>query len=437
MKEDHFFLLKEQIFLNAGSYGATPRVVLDARVEWEACEIISPWSFRVSTVPLRMRQIQNRLSEFVGAHPGDLQMLVNANAATSTILKSMPWEIGDVLLLFSVDYDATKKAAKWLEATYGVVTDYIDIMLPMSDDDIVRALQTHLQVRRTQKVPMPKIFNFCHCTSRTGWIFPAKRLTQVAHEFGIVVMIDGAQVPGHFPLDIASIAPEYYIGTCHKWMFTPPGVGFLVVSPSKQKVIKPLAPTITHDEPFSRAFAFSAPDDVTPFLSLLQAFEFVDRVCGGWRSVMEYNSNLSRQAVRELTRMWNLEAERSECLQLHQIHNGGRPGLDVMNCLPILPIPGWRNAAENADKTLMGHLLTRKGITAMCLMERLRCPDDTITTVLCVRITCQIHVSIEDIRKFGRAIAELQGANVDLEGNAVGVHSTEELDPLTAGFTVA
>ena len=438
MKKHHFYLLPNHVFLNSGSYGATPRVVLDARVEWEACEIISPWSFRVSTVPLRMRQVQNRLAEFVGAHPADLQMLVNANAATSTIIKSMPWEIGDVFLIFSVDYEATKKAAHWLNAMLGVVTDTIDIVLPMSDDAIVNALQSHLIDRRSSKLPMPKLFNFCHCTSETAWIFPAKRLTQVAHEFGVAVMIDGAQVPGHFPLDICSIAPEYYIGTCHKWMFTCPGVGFVVVAPSKQKIIKPLAPTVPYEEPFSRSFALSLPDDVTPFLSVLQAFEFVDRVCGGWRGVMEYNANLSRQTVQDLTRMWSSGPQRVECVQLKQINHGGRAGLDIVNCMPVIPLPGWRHATAGADRNLMIDLLTRKNITALCLSERFRCPDDTIMNVLCVRISCQIHVSIDDIRKFGRAIAELQGSHVDVDGNLVTPESVaaETPDGITSGFVV-
>jgi isopenicillin-N epimerase len=438
MKAEQFALLPQQTFLNAGSYGATPRVVLDARLEWEACEMVGPWAWRVSTLPLRLRQVQNRLAEFVGAHPADLQLMVNANAGTSTILKSLPWEAGDVLLLFSCDYDATKLAARWLEATYGVQTEYIDATLPMTDDAIVRALTTFLQVRRTQKQPMPRLFNFCHCTSRTGWIFPAKRLTDAAHEFGVTVMIDGAQVPGHFPLDISHIAPEYYVGTCHKWMMTPPGVGFVVVAPSKQRVVRPLAAATPHEDAFARAFAASAPQDATPFLAVLQAFEFVDRVCGGWRSVWEYNATLARQAVRELTRMWNLEAERLECLQSAQVFHNGRPGVDAVNCLPVVPLPRGRGATAGDATRLMGYLLTRKETTAFLIVERIRCPDGTVCPVLCVRLTCQVHVSLDDVRRLGRAVAELQGTyKVGVDGAPDGEGDPVSMDYDANSFHVA
>lgn len=406
MKHAHFHLLQSHAFLNTGSYGATPRVVLDARAEWELLEMSDPHSFRATVLPFRLRQVQNRLAEFVGAHPADLQMMVNANTATSTVLKSLPWEVGDVLLLLSCDYDATKLAAQFASEHYGVVAVYMEVIMPLSDEEVVRSLRDYLTLRKRQKEPMPKLANFCHVTSKTGWIFPVKRMTDVCHSFGIPVVLDGAQVPGHIPLDVVDIGAEYYIGTCHKWMFCCQGVAFLVVAPKKQELIKPLAPTSGYEDSFASSFVSASTEDYSTVLSLLQAFDFVDRVCGGWTNIWEYNAQLAQQAARELSAMWWLDKAALECIQISQVvPRKDRP--HEVNCMPIVPLPNSRGANDGQARRVMTYLLTRCNITAFILVEKFRDVNGDVCSMLACRITCQIHVSIDDVRALGKAVLDM------------------------------
>lgn len=414
LKKEHFHLLSTHAFLNTGSYGATPRLVLDARAMWEDVEMTDPYSWRHTTLPFRMRQAKNRLAEFVGAHPADIQLFTNANTATSTVLKSLPWEVGDSLLLFSCDYDATKLAAEYLQAAYGVVPQYIDIVLPLSDDEIVSSLRTFLALQKRQKLPMPKLANFCHVTSKTAWIFPIKAMVDVCHQFGITVMVDGAQAAGHFPINIVDIGAEYYLGTVHKWMYSCQGVAFLAVAPSKQPVIAPLAPTVGHGEDYSRAFADSAAYDCCAFVALLQALDWVDRVCGGWAKVWRYNGELAQEAVRLLRDMWNLDADGVDCIQSSQVFPPQGSGGPV-NCMPIVPLPKGRGGTQADATRLMGYLLARCSITAFLLVESFRYADGGIYPTLAVRLTAQVHVSLDDVRRLGKSVRDLQGTYNALE----------------------
>lgn len=404
MKELHFNLNPRSVFLNTGSYGATPNVVLAARQEWERIEMRDPVQWRAYVAPQLLRRVKSRIAQLVHAHPADVVLMVNCNTATSTVLKSIPWEAGDVLLLFTCDYDATKLAAKFLEQAYGVVTVYVEIVLPLTDSEIVRAIDTFLSVRQRQGEKMPRLANFCHVTSKTAWIFPAKEITEVFHRYGVPVFVDGAQAPGHIPVDVIDINADFYTGTCHKWLFSCQGTAFLVVAPKRQDMVKPLAPNLGYTESFSHAFAESMSHDVSTFLAILQAFDFVDRVCGGWAAVMSYNRELARQAVKELTEMWELWREGLHCVQEMQLGDG--PGCG--NCMPIVPLPQSRNATSGDATKLMGYLLTKCSITAFLLIERFRFGDE-IRSCMAVRITCQIHVSLEDVRRLGRAVRELNG----------------------------
>lgn len=406
LKSEHFCLPPRQTFLNAGSYGATPRAVLAARGAWEAAETYDPVAFRSDALPCHLRRAQNRVAALVGAHPADLVFVANCNTATSSVLKSLPWEVGDTLLLFSCDYDATKLAAQWLADALGVDTAWIDIVLPLSDAEIVETVENFLTVRQKQGGPRPQLANFCHVTSKTAWIFPAKALTRLFHRFGIPVFIDGAQAAGHIPVNVSDIGADYYTGTCHKWMYACQGVAFLVVAPSKQQLIQPLAPGTERGTPFAQAFALAVQYDCAAFLAVAQAFDFVERICGGWNAVWRYNGQLARLAVAELEREWDLASEGLRCFQTEQMAEGAAE----CNCLPIVPLPRSRGATTQDATKVMGYLLTRFGITAFLLVDRFRCPDGTVRSVMAVRVTAQIHVSLEDVRRLARAVKELGGA---------------------------
>ena len=53
-------------------------------------------------------------------------------------------------------------------------------------------------------------------------------------------MIDGAHVPGHLPLNIRELDPDFYAGNCHKWLCAPKGAGFLYAAPPVQDLLQPL-----------------------------------------------------------------------------------------------------------------------------------------------------------------------------------------------------
>ena len=41
---------------------------------------------------------------------------------------------------------------------------------------------------------------------------PVKAITELCHQYGVWVLIDGAHVPGHIPLNIEDIGADFYIG---------------------------------------------------------------------------------------------------------------------------------------------------------------------------------------------------------------------------------
>lgn len=71
-----------------------------------------------------------------------------------------------------------------------------------------------------------KIVALTHVSNVLGTINPIKELTDLAHEKGAIVVVDGAQAVGHFPIDVAELNVDFYAFSGHK-MFTPTGIGVL------------------------------------------------------------------------------------------------------------------------------------------------------------------------------------------------------------------
>ncbi|KAJ9437477.1 putative L-cysteine desulfhydrase 1 [Diplonema papillatum] len=380
----------DPFFLNTGSYGATPRPVTEARNNWSELIQSNPVAFQEQVLKTKLKEVESRLAGLINARPADTKLVMNANYATSAVLKSLPWEPGDRVMIFSVDYDATINAMRYLTRNCGVEIIEVPIELPMTDDDIIAAAKAALIDTQQGKGPMPVLANFCHVTSKTGWIFPAKELTTLFHSFGVSVMVDGAQAAGHLPIDVIDINADWYLGTVHKWMYSCQGVGFLVTRDHKHLCTKPLTVSPMDGEGYDEEFSYCGTQDFSSWCSVGDAFDFVDKVCGGMANVRNYCRSQAVACVAILTEKWG-----TRVFQQDLEHHG---------CLPIIPLPKGENAENATAGKVMGYLMVKHKMTAFLLVTKIRGVN-----TLCIRVTCQIYNDEEDWNKLADAVNQLKG----------------------------
>ncbi len=65
-----------------------------------------------------------------------------------------------------------------------------------------------------------------HVSNALGSVNPVIEITRLAHEAGALVLVDGAQAVGHWPVDVQSLGCDFYVFSAHK-LFGPTGVGVL------------------------------------------------------------------------------------------------------------------------------------------------------------------------------------------------------------------
>jgi len=290
-------------------------------------------------------------------------------------------------------------------------------VMPMTDKEVVHALATKLKQMEQEPGGLPKLCNFCHVTSGTAWIFPAAQIVSKCHEYGVSVLCDGAQAPGHLPdLNVQKIAADWYIGTVHKWMFSCPGVAFIVTEPHKQKCTFPLTVSYFDKQGYAEEFSYTGLQDWSVWFSLIDGLDFVEKVCNGWPAVWNYQSKQVKEMIDEVSKIWTNKGLRGPWW-LEREHEIERvvwcqplQGRKRYGSMPLLPLP-WasRDEAEQAHaENAMLHL-GGKSITAFVKVVKVRGKDGKVYSTLAIRCACQIYTDISDWTAMASAIAELNG----------------------------
>jgi len=65
-----------------------------------------------------------------------------------------------------------------------------------------------------------------HLSNALGTINPVKRIAEMAHAAGALVLVDGAQSAAHLPVDVQDIGCDFFAFSGHK-LFGPTGIGVL------------------------------------------------------------------------------------------------------------------------------------------------------------------------------------------------------------------
>jgi isopenicillin-N epimerase len=229
------FLLDESVtFLNHGSFGACPRPVFERYQEWQLELERQPVLFLARRLEELLAEARAVLGAYVGADPDDLVFVPNATAGVNLAAWSLGLRPGDEVLSTALEYGALDLTWEHVCGDLGARYVRMPIPLPVSAmDEIVEAVWSGVTSRT-------RALFVSHHTSTTAITLPVAELCRRAREAGIRTVVDGAHVPGHFPLDLRLLDADYYAGNCHKWLCAPKGAGFLYVRRELQRGIHPL-----------------------------------------------------------------------------------------------------------------------------------------------------------------------------------------------------
>ena len=289
----------DMVFLNHGSYGATPKEILSEQQRWRDRLESQPCRFINHEAPPAIRHSASQLANFLNAAPDDIVFVENTTSGINAVLNSISFEAGDEVLVSDHIYNAVRNSILFQIESIGAKLVVASVGLPLSNEkEIVDKFCIGIN-KKTRLIVVD------HVASVSGVVFPVSSIAKKAQEKNIPVLVDGAHAPGMLDLDVPSLGVDWYVGNCHKWLCSPKGAAFIWARKDKQTNLHPTA--ISHDlgKGFTFEFDKIGTRDASPWLCVPSAIEFHQKIGGA--GIRQRNHEVVVSAACRLAALWQTE----------------------------------------------------------------------------------------------------------------------------------
>jgi selenocysteine lyase/cysteine desulfurase len=219
-----FLIPEDEVFLNNGTVGSSPRPVLRAVFDaYNEIERMAPedpedyplWGYG----PRPFDQFREPVAAFVGCSREE----ISATEGINYVANGFDMKPGDEVLITDQEHDHGEEPWHLKAKRYGIVVKKVALPKPVQNAGQVLNLFNDAMTSRT------RVIFFSHITTETGVVLPAKELCALARTKGILSVVDGAQVTGMMQLNIKDLGCDTYCSSGHKWLQGPKGTGFLYI----------------------------------------------------------------------------------------------------------------------------------------------------------------------------------------------------------------
>jgi isopenicillin-N epimerase len=276
-------------FLNHGSFGATPRAVLEAQDRWRAEMEREPVEFLWRRLPGLLGEAKAVAADFLDADHDGFAFVRNATTGVAIVLASMELRAGDRIVATDHVYPGVLNCLRRTCERAGADLTLAPIPLGASDAEAVQAFAGALDERTRLAVVE-------HVTSSTATIFPAAPMIRACRDRGVPVLLDAAHAPGMLDVSVRTLDPDFWTGNFHKWVCAPKGSAGLWVAPQHRDRIHPLVTSHGAGQGLGPEFDFQGTDDYTAYLSVPDALAFMAGL--GWERIRTYNHALVEHGQR-------------------------------------------------------------------------------------------------------------------------------------------
>ncbi|MDR0842945.1 MAG: cysteine desulfurase [Acidobacteriota bacterium] len=157
--------------------------------------------------------------------------------------------------------------------------------------------------------PRTKFAAVTHVSNALGTVTPVAELIQIAHGFGVPILVDGAQSVSHIPLNVTALDVDFLVFSGHK-IYGPTGIGALYGKEELLEAAKPYqgGGNMIADVTFERTVYHKAPQkfeagtgNIADAVGLGAALDYVSRI--GIHNIAAWEHELLEHATAELKKI--------------------------------------------------------------------------------------------------------------------------------------
>jgi len=239
--ELYWEMIKEQFpfaegvkYFNNGSLGPSPITVREATTDFRRTLDEFPSKYMWGGWKDNVENVRSLAAELLNVSPEEIALIHNTTEGMNMIARSFDLKPGDEVIL--ADHEHPSGTIPWQvrQETKGI--KLVRPVLPLIPDSVDEVVEVYKKAITSRT----KVISMCHVVNTNGMMLPVKEVSEMAHQKGIYVAVDGAQAAGMFQTDLKDLGCDFYAASSHKWLFSPKGVGIFYAKKESQHLLTPL-----------------------------------------------------------------------------------------------------------------------------------------------------------------------------------------------------
>lgn len=298
------------IYFDSAATSLKPQCVIDAVVDFytKHTSNVHRGDYKIAEINDRLYDgTRQQVARLIHCDPSEVVYTHNVSQSMNQIAFGLAKHIKptDTVLLTLAEHASNVLPWFTLQKQIGFKIEYIptDQQANISVEDFKKVMHEGV-----------KVVAFAQVTNVLGSLQPVKEITQIAHAYGAIVVVDGAQSVPHMPVDVKDLDIDFFGFSAHK-MLGPSGVGILYGKKALLDQMQPMlyggdmnarfnkeGDVILKDTPVK--FEAGTPN-IEGIIGTGKAIEYLLNI--GMENIHAYEKDLRAYAIEKLKKLDNIE----------------------------------------------------------------------------------------------------------------------------------
>ena len=302
-----YFQNSKTVYLDNGATTQKPKSVIDSQVEYyeQYCSNTHRSNFgHANKATQEFEKTRRLLKEFINASKNEEIIFTKGVTESINFIASSFAKDFETVIISSLEHHSNIVPWHMQNRTLGAGLEVVNCNENLDFD-----LEHFEELLNAN----PNAFvSITHISNAFGKIHDIKTITKLAHKYGAVVMIDGAQSLAHFRIDVQELDVDFFAISGHK-TFGPTGVGAIYI---KEKYLKDVKPYQTggatiHEVDYSGSILLDSPykfeagtQNIAGVIGFGKALEYINHI--HYENILSMEHNVYKYLDDELKKLPNI-----------------------------------------------------------------------------------------------------------------------------------
>ena len=250
---------------------------------------------------------RSKVGKFINARSTD-EIIFTRNATEAINLVAYSWgrkniKNGDIIILSEQEHHSNIVPWQILAKEKNAV------IIKINETGNLNLNELEFYLNNNNNNNNVKLISLCHMSNALGNIIPLDQIIDMAHEYGIPILVDGAQSVPHIKTDVTDLDCDFLVFSAHK-MLGPTGVGILY---TKKNILEEMDPfisggdmikevhkenTLFNDLPYR--FEAGTPN-IADVIGFSAALDYLNEI--GMENIRRHEIDLTKYALKRMSEL--------------------------------------------------------------------------------------------------------------------------------------